>query len=99
MSVRVEVRSEELVDVSLLKVNGQNHNRMTQEQRNALRDAIVRYGFISPIITNQELLISDRERRLEVARGRVRRIECEDVRTSNVESIQGGVPFSLDIIG
>jgi ParB-like chromosome segregation protein Spo0J len=68
MSSEVQIPPMETVDLSLLKVDGQNPNRMSDRQKAALRDAIARYGFIVPIITNMDYLIADGEQRLEAAR-------------------------------
>lgn len=82
---RVIIQQAELVDTALLKVDGQNPNRMTQQQRSALSRSIERYGFIVPIITNRDLLIADGEQRLEAAKAMgmkqvsVIRLPVEDV--------------------
>jgi len=57
-----------LVDVSALKADGDNPNRMSDRQHASLKSSIERYGFIVPIITNKDLLIADGEQRWIVAR-------------------------------
>lgn len=58
---------------------------MTENQRTSLRESIIRYGFIIPVITNRDLLIADWEQRLEVAKSlgmkqvKVIRLPVEDV--------------------
>lgn len=64
----VEIPQSELVDVDLLRVDGDNPNRMTEKQLDALKSSIRKYGFIVPIITNKDLLIADGEQRLTVAK-------------------------------
>jgi ParB-like chromosome segregation protein Spo0J len=66
--VSMKLPREEIVKIEDLKVDGQNPNRMTERQRQQVKDSIERYGFIIPIITNKDLLIADGEQRLEVAR-------------------------------
>jgi len=81
----VEIPPSELVNVNELKVDGNNPNRMTQQQHKALSESIKRYGFIVPIITNKDLLIADGEQRWEVAKSlgmnqvSVIRLPVEDV--------------------
>jgi DNA modification methylase len=75
----------ELVPISDLTVDGENPNRMSERQRDALSTSMDRYGFIIPIITNKDLLIADGEQRWEVAKSRhmtevpVVRLDVEDV--------------------
>jgi DNA modification methylase len=75
----------ELIPISDLKVDGENPNRMTERQREALSTSMDRYGFIIPIITNKDLLIADGEQRWEVAKERgmaevpVVKLDVEDV--------------------
>jgi ParB-like chromosome segregation protein Spo0J len=64
----VQIPPVELVDVSSLKTDGQNPNRMSEKQHKALRQSILRYGFIVPIITNKDLLVADGEQRLQEAK-------------------------------
>jgi ParB-like chromosome segregation protein Spo0J len=81
----VVIQPVELVDINVLRVDGDNPNRMSKRQLDALRKAIVRFGFIVPIVTNRELLIADGEQRLQVARDLgmsrvpVVRLDVEDV--------------------
>lgn len=64
----VQIPPVELVDVASLKTDGQNPNKMSEKQHKALRESILRYGFIVPIITNKDLLIADGEQRWEEAK-------------------------------
>jgi len=59
----VQIPTVELVDVARLKTDGQNPNKMSEKQHKALRESIVKYGFIVPVITNKDLLIADGEQR------------------------------------
>lgn len=47
----VQIPRVELVDVGSLKTDGQNPNKMSEKQHKALRESILRYGFIVPIIS------------------------------------------------
>jgi len=81
----IQIPPVEPVSVSLLKVDGQNPNRMTKDQHERLATSIKKYGFIVPLITNRDLLIADGEQRFEVAKSLgmaqvpVIRLEVEDV--------------------
>lgn len=68
MTENVTILQPENVDITLLKTDGQNPNRMTKEQHERLATSIKKYGFIVPIITNRDLLIADGEQRFEVAK-------------------------------
>ena len=56
------------MDVESLRVDGENPNRMSEAHLENLMESITRWGFIVPIITNRDLLISDGEQRLTAAR-------------------------------
>jgi len=81
----VQIPPVELVDVASLRTDGQNPNRMSEKQHRALRESILRYGFIVPIITNKDLLIADGEQRWQEAKAlgmkqvQVIRLPVEDV--------------------
>jgi ParB-like chromosome segregation protein Spo0J len=81
----VEIPLAELVDIASLKIDGQNPNKMSVKQHKALRESILRYGFIVPIITNKDLLIADGEQRWQEAKAlgmkqvQVVRLPVEDV--------------------
>jgi len=81
----VEIPLVELIDIASLKTDGQNPNKMSVKQHKALRESILRYGFIIPIITNKDLLIADGEQRLQEAKAlgmkqvQVIRLPIEDV--------------------
>ena len=64
----VDVPQAELVDIDMLQLDGDNPNKMKKNQLQALRNAIQRWGFIVPIITNRDLIVADGEQRLTVAR-------------------------------
>lgn len=57
----------ETIAIEKLKVDGDNPNKMTNEQLDALVRSVEKYGFIVPVITNQDLLIVDGEQRLQAA--------------------------------
>lgn len=64
----IEIPNIEIVDVSLLKVDGKNPNVLPKEKLEALKKNIKRFGFIIPIITNKDYLVADGEHRLIVAK-------------------------------
>ena len=73
------------MDINQLQLDGDNPNKMKKNQLQALRDAIVKWGFIVPIVTNRDLLVADGEQRLTVAKELgmkqvpVIRLDVEDV--------------------
>jgi len=81
----VDVPQAELVDIDRLQLDGDNPNKMKKNQLEALRNAIQRWGFIVPVITNRDLLVADGEQRLTVAKELgmkqvpVIRLDVEDV--------------------
>ena len=85
MSEAIQIPPVELVDVASLRVDGQNPNKMSEKQHKALKESILRYGFIVPIITNKDLLIADGEQRWQEAKAlgmkqvQVIRLPVEDV--------------------
>jgi ParB-like chromosome segregation protein Spo0J len=64
----VEIPKTEIVPLDKLKVDGQNPNKMTEQQLRALTASVLRWGFIVPIITNKDCVIADGEQRYTVAR-------------------------------
>lgn len=81
----IEVPQAELVDIDQLQLDGDNPHKMKKNQLEALRNAIQRWGFIVPVITNRDLLVADGEQRLTVAKELgmkqvpVIRLDVEDV--------------------
>lgn len=64
----MNIPKQQLIDITLLKVDGQNPNAMTDKQLTRLKSSIEKWGFIVPIITNRNLLIADGEQRLNAAK-------------------------------
>lgn len=64
----LEIPATELVDVDMLRVDGENPNRMSPRQFEALKKSIRRWGFLVPIITNRDFLVADGEHRLTAAK-------------------------------
>jgi DNA repair exonuclease SbcCD ATPase subunit len=58
----------EWTDINLIKIDGDNPNRMSKQERDALRNNLTKYGWNMPIITDMNLLIADGEQKLAVAR-------------------------------
>lgn len=57
-----------VLNPDLLKSDGKNPNRMTDEELNALKTSITKYGFIAPIIVNKDYLIVDGEQRWQAGK-------------------------------
>ncbi len=82
---KVSIPPVEQVPIESLKTDGQNPNRMTPRQLQRLRESILQFGFIVPVITNKDLLIADGEQRftagreLKMPRIPVIRLPVEDV--------------------
>lgn len=61
------IPQQEIVDINSLQVDGNNPNRLRAEQREALKENMKKFGFIVPIITNKDGLISDGQHKWEIA--------------------------------
>jgi DNA modification methylase len=66
--MQIQIPEISLENVSDIKTDGKNPNAMPQKKYEALKKNILRYGFLIPIITNNELIIADGEHRLKVAK-------------------------------
>jgi ParB-like chromosome segregation protein Spo0J len=81
----IVIPAAETVKVSELKTDGENPNKMSKEQLERLKTSIQKWGFIVPIITNKNLLITDGEQRYTAAKAlgmtevSVIRLPVEDV--------------------
>ena len=64
----MEIPETQKVDINLLQVDGKNPNRLSKEQKEALKENIRKFGFIVPIITNKDYLIADGEHRWLIAK-------------------------------
>lgn len=64
----IQVPKVEIAQIEQVKTDPKNPNRMSKTQEAALVEAIKRFGFINPIITNQDFLIADGEHRLQAAK-------------------------------
>ena len=64
----ITIPQAELVEVSKLKLDGENPNVMSEKQLARLKTSIEKWGFIVPIITNRDLLVADGEQRLTVSK-------------------------------
>jgi DNA modification methylase len=82
---QITIPQAENINVSELKTDQQNPNKMSKEQHERLATSIKKWGFIVPIITNKDLLIADGEQRWTVAKSlgmtqvSVIRLPVEDV--------------------
>lgn len=68
MTVQIELPEVEIIDISKLQLDNQNPNKMKKNQLKALKESILKWGFIVPIITNRDLLVADGEQRLTAAK-------------------------------
>lgn len=64
----IDIPLPERVDVDQLKTDGDNPNEMSDDELEALKDNISRYGLHLPIITDKDHVIADGEHRLKAAR-------------------------------
>ena len=101
----INIPTAELVNITELKSDGQNPNRMTPKQHQRLQTSIEKYGFIVPIITNKDLLIADGEQRYTVAQSLgmtqvpVIRLPVEDVNRRLLRQILNKLKGEHDLIG
>jgi hypothetical protein len=58
----------EWVDIERLKIDNKNPNKMTPDQKAALWRSIQKYGWVYPIITNDDYMIADGEQRYAVSK-------------------------------
>ena len=52
--MKVDFKTPEIVDISLLVANDYNPNKMPKKEMNLLAECITTYGFLFPIIVNKE---------------------------------------------
>lgn len=52
--MKIDFKTPEIVDISLLKANDYNPNRMPKKEMNLLAECITTYGFLFPIVVNKE---------------------------------------------
>ena len=55
-----------IVDISTIQFDENNPNKLTDKQMEGLRQSMLRYGYLTPIIIDQNNLIVDGEHRLLV---------------------------------
>jgi len=58
----------EMIETSKIQMDPTNPNKMSDDQFNALKKNIKKYGFIVPLITNKEYIIADGEHRFLAAK-------------------------------
>lgn len=66
-SLELKIPPAELVPVESLKTDNENPNVLSPRRFEALKKSIQRFGFVVPIITNNDLVIADGEHRLKTA--------------------------------
>jgi hypothetical protein len=72
-------------DLRLLQRDGQNPNKMTEKQKESVWQSLCDFGWIYPIITNKDGMLTDGEQRVDVCLehseffGPVLRLQVEDV--------------------
>lgn len=52
--MKIDFKTPEIVDISLLVANDYNPNKMPKKEMDLLAECIVSYGFLFPIIVNEE---------------------------------------------
>lgn len=63
-----EIITPKLIRVDQIKSDDTNPNRMNEEQFNALKEGINKFGFLVPVITNKDLVIADGYHRWKAAK-------------------------------
>jgi hypothetical protein len=72
-------------DLRLLQRDGQNPNKMTAKQKESVWQSLTDFGWIYPIVTNKDGMLTDGEQRVDVCLehreffGPVLRLQVEDV--------------------
>lgn len=63
-----EVKNHELttIDISLIKFDESNPNKLTDKQMDGLRQSMLTYGYLTPVIIDQNNVVADGEHRLLV---------------------------------
>jgi len=64
----IKIPKIELIPIGDLKTDGNNPNKMTPQQEEALEKSMLRYGVLKPAITNKNLLIADGEHGVKIAK-------------------------------
>lgn len=67
MAESILIQKSEMVRTDSLKFDGENPNRMTHAQYEALKINIRTHGFTTPVIIDQDNVISDGEHRVKIA--------------------------------
>jgi hypothetical protein len=66
--MKIKIPKIEMLSPDELKLDPENPNLMTERQHQALAKSIERFGFVVPVITNEELVIADGEQRWTVSK-------------------------------
>ena len=63
-----QIKEHELkqVPVNKIKVDGENPNIVTPEQLEAMRYSMEKFGYLAPIIVDQDFIVADGEHRLQI---------------------------------
>ena len=64
----INIPEPRMLKVADVKVDGKNPNKMNAAQLEALKKGITKYGFLVPIITNEDYVVADGEHRLNAAK-------------------------------
>lgn len=62
----MKIHEVKMVNINDLKVDGDNPNIMTTAQEKALEESMNRFGYLTPIIIDQDNVIADGEHRLNI---------------------------------
>ncbi len=66
----IKIPKVEIVPIDSLDIDGKNPNKMNTKRRKVLKENLIKYGFIVPIITNKNLVIADGQTRWETLTGK-----------------------------
>lgn len=83
-NIMINFRTPDIVDIRLLKANDYNPNKMPKKEMELLRQSILKYGFLFPIVVNKEgdhYVIIDGFHRFEV----LKRLKSEKVLIVNLD--------------
>ncbi len=64
----IKIPEAKLVDINKITVDGKNPNVMSDKNKEALKKAIKKYGFLVPIVCNKNYKVADGEHRLNIAK-------------------------------
>lgn len=83
---KIKLIPDEEVDIGKIKIDNDNPNVMTEQQRESLTKSIRKFGFTVPIIVDQNYTIADGEQRWTVAKDLgLKRITVKKLQMTDIE--------------